>query len=449
MTISIFIDACVSAALFAIIFSNSLSETIKFRYQFLMFLVTLFCNFFLIQYSWVGYLTIFLLEIIIVIATKNHLINVLASLGGYILSITSNYLLLFLIQLLLSMSIVDLYSKLTYQILFYIVYLAIAYALTYLLGRFMKKHFATGIDMNHRSTFRLIFLELLLFSIILVFNITYGRQIGYPARFIAFNSVLFFVYFLISTALLINILRSNHKLILAEQKEQQYAQLRDYMHTLEQTSLKLRKFKHDYLNTFLTLDSLIHTNPDDKDFQQKHQYLISYFDQNIKPERARIQAVDTQFVGLANLSDPGLKSLFSVKLGLASMEHMNVRLEIADPVSSLPMNSIDIARILGIFMDNAIEAAEASKDTIPPFVHVAFIQMEDSLHIVIENSCCSDAVSLDKLSDYGYTTKKEHQGYGLHEASRILDQYPHVTLQTTCLDDVFTQTLYMDTKEKN
>lgn len=96
MTISIFIDACVSAALFAIIFLNSLSETINFRYQFLMFLVTLFCNFFLIQYSWVGYLTIILLEIIIVIATKNHLINVLASLGGYILSITSNYLLLFL-----------------------------------------------------------------------------------------------------------------------------------------------------------------------------------------------------------------------------------------------------------------------------------------------------------------------------------------------------------------
>lgn len=455
----VYLDIFVGALMLTCIFSNSLSEPMKFRFKLLLFATVLFCYSFMRDQSLVTFLTITLFLLIIAFSTKNRLVNAIAALAGYILSVVSNYILLLLTEVLFDIDVATLYSKLTYQISFYIVYFILAYVLTYLLGCFMKNHFSPGLSVPYRHTIRLIFLEVLLCSSILVYNITYGRQIGYPSQTIVFNCILFFVYFVLSTTLLLHVVHVNKKLILSEQKEQQYAQLQDYMHNLEQTSMKLREFKHDYINTLLTLDALIHIAPSDSDFEAKHAQLITYFDQNIKPDSEKIYLVDTQFIGLSKLKDSGLKSLISSKLSLASLEQIDIRIEMADEVSQIPMNPMDIARIIGIFLDNAIEEAIAlskalshmsnhKPQALTPFIHVAFIQMGDCLQIVVENSCSLKEIPLEKIAEYGYSTKGTTRGYGLYETTQLLSQYKNVIHKTTHHNNVFTQTLLIYSVDK-
>lgn len=425
MIIEIFANALIAT----IGFSKPLVESLKFKY-----LVLIFSLVWILTYLLYGtpYPTLFIVPInllIILLFTKNKAINGIAALIGYISSVACNNLMLLFIQKVLNLDVPTLLSDKKALIIFYICFLFVVYLISTLISKIFKYFVTKSAFAKSPSTLVLIFVELLLCATIMVFNITYARQLGYPQNTILFNCVLFFIYFVLSSLLLINIVSSTRKNMAMEQELEHAKQLQEYTETIEYHAGQMREFKHDYLNVLLTMDELVH--------ESKNQQLITYFDEQIKPISSQVKAINTSLISLAHISDTAVKSLLYNKLSYALSKNIELHLLLYFNIPELPMNSLDISKLLGIYLDNAIEGALTADS---PCLSVTFTKDEDTT-IEISNNFEGTAPDLSRLSENGYSTKGENRGLGLAQADQLLVKYPNVIHSVNVCDNVFIQSI--------
>ena len=255
------LDVLFNALTFSSVFFNPLTEKIKMRYTVPFSIFIMVLCFFQYDFFFLTFIGIASYILFIAFITKNKLINCVSALFCYMLSVVSNNLMLVFLQACFHIDVQYLFQHPAPRICFYIVYFILMFLMSYSIGIYMKKHFAAGIHKQYKKTIVLVLLELVLCSVVLCFNIEFGQLYDYSPKAIFFNCILFFIYFLMSTLLLLHVVRVIRQNILMEQKEAEDALLKSYMDNLEQNAGKLRKFKHDYLNILITLDELIHTDP--------------------------------------------------------------------------------------------------------------------------------------------------------------------------------------------
>jgi len=102
--------------------------------------------------------------------------------------------------------------------------------------------------------------------------------------------------------------------------------------------------------------------------------------------------------------------------------------------------------VLGILLDNAIEASE---ECVLPKIEIGFIKDNQSLIIVICNRYKGDIPSVDKLYKKGYSTKGANRGIGLTSLREIINKYESIYLDTLIENGEFTQTIIIDKKFKD
>lgn len=78
---------------------------------------------------------------------------------------------------------------------------------------------------------------------------------------------------------------------------------------------------------------------------------------------------------------------------------------------------LDICKIIGVFLDNAIEETLRIKRGI---IKIELILLEEKINISISN-LFESFIDLKKISNNRYTTKKEGRGYGLALVKRIVN----------------------------
>ena len=104
------------------------------------------------------------------------------------------------------------------------------------------------------------------------------------------------------------------------------------------------------------------------------------------------------------------------------------------------MRIYDFARILGILLDNAIEASSESDEKI---INITF--RNDSKNsrqlIIIENSYKDKNIDTDKIFEKGISGKENHTGLGLWEVRQILKKTNNANLFTSKTDELFSQQL--------
>ena len=92
---------------------------------------------------------------------------------------------------------------------------------------------------------------------------------------------------------------------------------------------------------------------------------------------------------------------------------IDVTIDVPDRVDSFPMDTVDLARILGIFLDNAIEASPTAEQ---PQIGLNIIQNKTGVSIIISNRFRDSGLMLHKLKQKGFSSKIGHQGIGLWNA---------------------------------
>lgn len=425
------IDLFFSSLIITLAFLKPLTEKVKIHHYGFLFSILFLAEIFQKKIDFSAFFIIGIAFLYMFILTKNKLLNAILGLFGYFTVVVSNNLLLLFLQKAFHISVTTINTSYIVGVSFYTCFLALVFLLTGLIGRYAKKRLRPADFNRYQKLFSLVFTEVLLATAVLIFNIDYGNYLDYPNSTIIYNCILFFLYFVLSTLLLINIVQTTKKNMEAEQKEIEYNQLLEYMRDLEKTSLTLRKFRHDYLNTLLSLDLMIHTRDIDS--------LIPYFDTYIKPEGSKISGINMDFAGLGHIEDPAVKGIVSHKLQMAHLRNILVKLEILEDVHELNMDPYDLTRILGFFLDNAIEAA--SEDLSEPYIYAAFIPTEQNLTIIIENTCPPEDIPMERLTEEGFSTKGRNRGHGLHQVEEILSGYPYVKHSMQKKENLFSQTL--------
>ena len=319
-----------------------------------------------------------------------------------------------------------------------LIYTLLFYWITLLCGKLLKKIFLSGKGiLRLPQTWYVIDAALLLLITIYLFDNLIPGQNGSVGRMIYNNALHISGYLLVMCCLLLAMRRSYLEQVQTEAKQKAMQDLQDYTRNLEAMYNSLRSFKHDYVNILLSLSGYIEDGDMDR--------LKDFFESKIFPTKNLITGEDYKLNQLSNIGVLEIKSLLSAKMIYAHESGIDITIDIPDKVESFLIDTVDLARILGIFLDNAIEATLKTEQ---PQIGLNIIQNKTGVSIIISNRFLDNGVMLHKLKQKGFSTKIGHQGIGLWNAQKIISSYDNVLLETTMKCDYFTQHIELtDRKE--
>ncbi len=311
------------------------------------------------------------------------------------------------------------------------------YFITLLCGRLLKKILLSrkGI-LRLPQTWYLIDATLLLLITIYLFDDLIPGQNGSVGRMVYNNVLHISGYLLVMLFIILAMRRSYLEKIQTEANQKALQDLQDYTHNLEVMYNGLRSFKHDYINILLSMSGYIENGDVDE--------LKRFFENKIFPTKNLIDQGDYKLNQLSNIGVLEIKSLLSAKMIYAHESSIDVTIDIPDKVDIFPIDTVDLARILGIFLDNAIEAALETKQ---PQIGLNIIQNKASVSIIINNCFRDNGEALHKLKQKGYSTKIGHQGIGLCNAQKIISSYDNILHETTMQCGCFMQ--YVELADRN
>ncbi len=192
-----------------------------------------------------------------------------------------------------------------------------------------------------------------------------------------------------------------------------YDQLMKYVETYEKVIADKNKNQHEYKNQLILLKSMIKENDVNscnyinkliqiEDGQENYQYLFR----------------------LKSLPSGGLKGFILYKIDIMLQKGIVPFVDISNTLSEdgvwdrCEKNLQDISRAIGVYLDNAIEAAIKSKDKFVLF-DVEFAN--DEVIFTISNTYPS-YVDFSKIGKENYTTKGEGHGNGLELIKEIINK---------------------------
>ncbi|MCI9447375.1 MAG: GHKL domain-containing protein [Lachnospiraceae bacterium] len=352
--------------------------------------------------------------------------NVFMGMIGCVLAVlTENLLTIFLYTLIPS----PLSNEWYFSFGVSLIYVFLFYWITLLFGKLLKKVFLSGKGILRLSqTWYVIDAALLLLITIYLFDNLIPGQNGSIGRMIYNNALHISGYLLVMCFLFLAMRHSYLEQIQTEAKQKALQDLQDYTRNLEAMYNSLRSFKHDYVNILLSLSGYI----EDGDLDR----LKIFFDSKIFPTKNLITQGDYKLNQLSNIGVLEIKSLLSAKMIYAHESGVDITIDIPDKVESFLIDTVDLARMLGIFLDNAIEA---TLETEQPQIGLNIIQNKAGVSIIISNCFRDNGLMLHNLKQKGFSTKAGHQGIGLWNAQKIISSYDNVLLETTMKCNCFIQ----------
>ena len=404
---------------------------LKFRQKVILFAILLI-NMLLIGFV-VGNIGVILLIIstciYITLLNPNRLMNICVFIATYLFCVLWDNL-FSLVWDTFIYPIADLQSHFTYYVIYIISYIVLLSCICPVIGRLLHlviRKIHTGLS---KQLLLLIATNLATCLFIFLFNIVIGEYIGYSRNIITFNCILFACYFIISTVLIVNIIKAHMEKVDIEMRQDSYNRLQEYTNQIENMYSSLRSFKHDYSNIMLSMSGYIEAND--------MEGLRDYFDKEILPLSKNITKNTAHINQLINIKTTELKSIISSKLLYAIELNINVGIEVTDEVTSIPMDTLDLCRVIGIFLDNAIEA---TLETDRPTIRFALINLDTEYIFIISNTFLEKGIPYATLSKPNVSTKGVNRGIGLYNAHEIIAKYDHVFLDTEIKNKSFVQRL--------
>lgn len=317
-----------------------------------------------------------------------------------------------------------------HMILFIILYSILFFILSFSIHRFKKYYQSISLPLISKVIVSFLFCVMI---IVLYLNIfiptTYDERILSKINLIIQVSYLVIMFFL--SMILINNIKVENKI---KYRQMQQSQYNEYLTSLEAINTDMQKFRHDYLNILITMEGYITKGNMDE--------LRVYFNNKIVKVENDTLIKNQLMKNISNLEIIELKGLLLTKLLFATEKNISIQIEIPEKILRIPIDIIDFSRILGILIDNAIEA---SIESICPTINLAILNTsQNSILFVIENTFQFEDLDINKIYSNNYSSKNNTRGYGLSNTLEILKHYPNALLNTRIEDSLFIQEIELN-----
>lgn len=202
-----------------------------------------------------------------------------------------------------------------------------------------------------------------------------------------------------------------------------------YSNDLEKNLSEVRGLKHDMKNILFTLSHMIEESGDSE--------LKQYFQDTVNPYFQEELKKNDLYASLQPIEDEQLKAFLYYKFTSAAHSKCQIRFicqnEIPWHIFSDEIDFLDLIRVIGIFLDNAIEEAVNTEER---ELKILLTGRKNACEIRIENSIRPRKEVVAGLSDKGLG-----RGNGLLIADQILKRYPNIILNSYTRNGIFVQSL--------
>lgn len=375
-------------------------------------------------YSFFGTKTILILVIatLILMYIRNKMLGLVLATLGFLLLYISNFFAMW-ITTLMNDYVNNSYLILTiYGLSFVIFSIILGFATRY----FVIKLSASILSLNK------VYLTLIGIILLATFTILYMYM---PKNIISYGDfkylAVIYVIFIITIAILI--VTVSFSIIREIQYKRNVKEVENYYkYTLQIENINndMRKFRHDYVNILTTMSDYIREND--------MAGLRRYFNDEILPMQDSMQMNTVKINGTENLRVREIKGLLTTKILQAQEKNISISIEVPEPIDKINMPIIDLSRVIGIILDNAIEASETITED--ALIRVAFIKNSDiSVTFIVMNKCEDDIPRVHTLFQENFSTKRGNRGLGLFTLKEITDSNANVLLDTTIENGYFVQ----------
>ena len=276
------------------------------------------------------------------------------------------------------------------------------------------------------------FLKKVLFALLLLHIVSFISDIvSTIAHLNSFGSILSSIVFisLLLTFLAMNSYKDQiEKEIALKQKKFEQKHLQNYTDEIVGLYNEIRGFRHDYAGMLVSMQMAI----DSGDLQE----IDRVYNEVLVKANQKLRSDKYTYFDLNNIEDSSLRSLIAQSIVYARNNGVEFTLEVKDTITRLPIELLDLVRIMSILLNNAVEGAA---DSYKQQMEVAVIKMEFETVIVIQNSCKITMIPSEDLFALGFSTKGRNRGLGLNNVKEILDKYNNIVLETEMEGSTFRQ----------
>ncbi|WP_169737896.1 sensor histidine kinase [Alkalihalobacterium bogoriense] len=229
-----------------------------------------------------------------------------------------------------------------------------------------------------------------------------------------FNSVVVIEYAWMILSLVFSIVTVNIWMVYRENKkiiqESRINVIEQYMPVIDDLVAEMRAKQHEFSNKILAISSIVETEDDIMKVREKIREYTSFAvkDMTVQP--------------LLHVENKVIAGFLYSKMKLAQWKRIKLITYVSTDFTSFQTNEYVWIEIVGILVDNAIEASYPGET-----IQVSFVERDNQLKISVSNP--SEYVTNSKFSamfEQGFTTKTEkttNRGYGLVALKLLTDQY--------------------------
>ncbi len=226
-----------------------------------------------------------------------------------------------------------------------------------------------------------------------------------------------------------------------ENVSKKYDGLLDVMKNYESDIEEQRTLRHETKNEFATIKCKLQDKEDNGS-------IIEYID-SVIGDKGKVST--TKYSKFKYLPSNGLKGFFYYKFLEAENKGINVSVNISKQIENSFLKDVDtkdfkdLARIIGVYLDNAIEASFTSKDK---KLGIEMYLINEKVEIIITNTF-NNEINLDKIGKESFSTKGKNRGHGLLLVKKILSENNMFEAKNEIRNNIYIQTLKVTNNKKN
>lgn len=197
---------------------------------------------------------------------------------------------------------------------------------------------------------------------------------------------------------------------------------------------KYRVTNHENKNLLLTIRAMIINK--EKDIPE---YINSMIEQKYEDDEKLL--FETSSIPIGGLKATIYSEILKIKSNNIEYElSIDKKLRTVDIIEIDDDTTIDICKIVSVFIDNAIDEVKKLRKK---NILISIYKEENKICIRVSNSY-SKNIAVDKIYNEGYTTKGKGHGYGLSLVKKIIDKNNNISNNIEISKKIFSQVLNID-----